>query len=277
MILETKHIKQFTLLYVLLFIGNYVWLWFENHLLFQVAPVFFYNKLDVTLNVLLLTNIHQYIINHYWSCYVLDALFLVLNFAIIFSFNKQHKYLKYICITTFVFNVIYCLLLSITGIQSIEQCIALFFMPLIFYKYDFKWFHFSINTIRLIFITVIVSAAVWKLRTLSAFNAEQMSGILLHQHAAYLISNSETIYGKLISFIINHSALSFSLYLLGFIAELLFVIGYFTKKYDKSLIIVLLLFIVLDLLLMRINYFSWLPFMLCFYYSEYKQTAFSRS
>ncbi len=225
----------------------------------------------------MITSIHQFIINHYWSCYVLDTLFLVLNFGIIFCFNKHHKFLKCICITTIVFNIIYCLLLTITGIQSIEQCIALFFMPVLFYKYDFKWFHFSVNVIRLIFITIIVSAALWKIRTLSILNTEQMSGILLHQHATQLTINPEAIYGKLISFIINHNALSFSLYLAGFLAELLFVIGYFTKKYDKHLIIILLLFIMLDLVVMGINYFSWLPFMLCFYYSDYKQTAFSRN
>ncbi len=276
MILETKHIKQFTLLYVIIFLSNYCWLCFEEHLLFQVAPVFFYNKLDVTLNVLMLTHIHQFVITHYWSCYILDALFIITNLGLIYCFNARHKFLKYICIATIIFNISYCLLLSIFGIQSIEQCIALFFMPIIFYKNDFKWFHFSVNTIRFIFISIIVSAALWKLRTLSVFNPEQMSGILLHQHTAYLINNSETVYGQFIRFIINHTTLSFIIYLAGIIAELIFVIAYFTKKIDRLLIIVLLLFIVLDLLLMRINYFSWLPFMLCFYYSDYKQTAFSR-
>gem|GEM_PF-2959832 len=74
---------------------------------------------------------------------------------------------------------------------------------------------------------------------------------------------------QLIKYLINHTLLSFVLYWLVILAELLFLIGLFTKKYDKLLLWILIGFIVFDYFLMEINYFSWLPFSLLFYFSKY--------
>ena len=70
---------------------------------------------------------------------------------------------------------------------------------------------------------------------------------------------------KLISYVIDHARLGYLLYLLATLVELSFIVGFFTRKYDKILALLFLLFLVMDHLLMRITYYEVLPLLLTLY------------
>jgi hypothetical protein len=61
----------------------------------------------------------------------------------------------------------------------------------------------------------------------------------------------------------------YALYLAATAIELLFAIGFFTKKYDKWLIAGFLAFLAFDYWVMRIPYFEVMPYLLCLYFSKY--------
>lgn len=247
-------------------------MWFAyNGLTFSlINPVFFLNRLDVTHNFFMLSDLQHLIINHLWLQICLDVMFLILPAALLFSVYKNKRLQPLLAIITALFNILYTSFFSTMSFVSIENFTAWMFVPLIFVARSPKGFYYLLHVCRLIFITVFFSAALWKIRAGGIFNFEEMSAILFRQHASYLALNNNSWYSNFIIFLINHQAVSFTLYVCAFFAELIFVIGYFTTKWDKYMILSFCLFALFDYLLMGINYFTWLPFMGCFYFSKYR-------
>lgn len=255
-----RHINQFAWFYLACFLFNFSSLIIDGNLLIQYKPVFFSNRLDLSLNILMLGNLHKLILNNNTWCYLLDGSYLIINLILVVCYLKNSKYLSIICIFTLFINLTFALLSSISEICTIGPLTPNFIVPLILFKKDLKWFYFSLHSVRIIFIIIFFSAALWKLRTGAIFNLEQMSAILIHQHAPYFTVNSGNVYAKIILFFIEHKILSYSVFLLGFLAELLFIVGFFTKKYDKQLMILFVGFLVFNLFFMRIDYLNWFVF-----------------
>lgn len=89
-----------------------------------------------------------------------------------------------------------------------------------------------------------------------------MSGVLLYQHAE-LLSNSPGYWQTdLIQWLIGHPSIGYTFYLLATLFELVFIVGFFTKKYDHLLIIGFIVFLIFDHLIMRIPYYELLPYLI---------------
>ena len=104
-----------------------------------------------------------------------------------------------------------------------------------------------------------------------AFNAVQMSGVLLYQHKEFLTSSPDHWLSHFFYWIINHPLVGYLIYLLGTLLELLFLSGFFTRKFDRILLYAFILFLLLDLFLMRIYYWELSPFMITLLYSRYRR------
>ena len=122
---------------------------------------------------------------------------------------------------------------------------------------------------RYFFLFFFASAAIWKLRQGGTFNPEQMSGILLMQHKEYLVSAPDYWYTHFIYWLVKHQAIGFVLYLTGTLLEMVFIIGFFTKKYERILLMLFIAFLIMDFFIMRISYFEILPMALPFLFSKY--------
>ncbi len=269
----TKHINKFAWFYLACFLFNFIWLIIDGNLLTQYQPFFFTNRLDVSLSLLLNFNLHKLILESKIYCVVLDTLYFLSNLLLVVAHLKNSRYLKIFCATTLLFNLTFALIISITEIYTIERLFPNFIVPIIFWSRNFNWFYYSMYCIRIVFVIIFFSAALWKVRTGAIFNTEQMSAILIHQHTPYLLNNSENFYGQFILFLINHKLFAFSFYLLGFFSELVFSMAFFTKKYDKFLLVLFIGFLIFNLLLMRIDYLNWLIFSVCLFFSQKKLQA----
>jgi hypothetical protein len=93
-----------------------------------------------------------------------------------------------------------------------------------------------------------------------------MSSILLSQHKEMLqeTENITTMYWWLI----HHPPVSYCLYFAGTLIELSFLTGFFTKRYDKVLASLYILFLIMNLIIMRINYWQTFPFIIVLIYSN---------
>jgi hypothetical protein len=148
--------------------------------------------------------------------------------------------------------------------NSIEAHTAWLLFPIAFLAGNPKTFRLLLDGLRYFFLFCFVSAGLWKVFNSGLFNTEQMSGILLYQHAE-LLSNSPGYWqSQFIQWLIEHKGVGYALYLVATILELAFIVGFFTKRYDRWLMAGFIAFLVFDLLVMRIPYFEWLPFMLAF-------------
>ncbi len=267
MLINEKHTKQFASFYLLCFLIHFSWLWFNN-LLFSLAnPVFFLNKLDFTRNLLMLANMQHYLLNNNWVRLCFDILYGTLPVLLTIATIRNWQGKPVMAICTAVFTLIYGIFFSSVTYISIEGYISWILVPLIFSATTVKGSYHYLHAIRIIFILIFVSAGIAKISTLAVFNSEQMAGILLSQHKVYLVSNENDWFTKFIYFLVRHKEVAYFFFILGTLAELSFAVGVFTRRFDKLLILVFCLFLMFDFFLMRINYFTWMVFMGCFYFS----------
>lgn len=269
MLLSEKHIKQFACFYLLCFLINYGWFWFNGLLFSSVNPVFFLNRLDLTRNIFMLGNLQHFIINYQWLRVCLDVTYLVLPVILTVTVLVNFKGNAIIAFCTIAFTLVYAIFFSAFTYISIEGYISWILVPLILSARTTKGFYYYLHAIRILFVLFFVSAAIAKIRSGVIFNTEQMAAILLKQHNIYLVSNPDDWFTKSINFIVEHKAIGYIFFVCGTIAELLFATCFFTRRFDGYLIWVFCIFLAGDLFLMRINYFTWMVFMGCFYYSSF--------
>ncbi len=270
MFLSSIHRKKIAAFYFICFALCYGWYYLHGLLLHQLSPVFFLNKLDITVNLVLLTNLHTAVINNPVLQVVLDSLYFLLPLSLFISCLAGYKLQYILAIATSAFNLVYAILLSTMSPLSIEGFTGWIMLPLVFAFKNERSFYFILQTMRYFFLLIFFSAALWKIRAGGIFNTEQMSAILLKQHAAYLVGSTGEWYVGFINYLVSHKILSYCLYLAAALAEFVFIIGFFTKKYDRLLIIIFLAFALFDYFLMGINYFSWSAFLSCLWFSSYK-------
>ena len=95
-----------------------------------------------------------------------------------------------------------------------------------------------------------------------------MSGILLFQHKELLANSPGFWQSNLITFLVEHKILSYILYLSTVLLELSFIVGFFTKKFDRLLILGFIFFLLMDHLIMRIPYYEVSPLLLTLWFSK---------
>ncbi|MEO5944981.1 MAG: hypothetical protein ABIP30_17415 [Ferruginibacter sp.] len=267
--LTDKHIKQFLGSYLAWFIIYYVWIFCTGLLFSQVQPVFFLNRLDLTGNILMLGNLQHLLIKSQSLRIIFDLLYLLLPCLLVFFNLKKSKAVPYIAIATAVFSFVYNYFYTLMIFVSPEVFVVWMFMPFIFSTCSIKGIYFRLHTVRIIFLVFFLSSALWKIRAGGIFNTDQMSGVLKSQHAPHLVNNISDWYAAMISWFISHPAISYTLYLFAFLAEFSFIVGFFTTRFDKYLLILFCMFIIGDYFFMEINYCSWFAFAGCLYFSRF--------
>ena len=269
--LTKKHTTQFLYFYLICFVVNFVWFYFNRLLFSDFNPIFFYNKLDFTTNFLLATNIQQVVISSHRFRILLDLVFFLLPFLLVIANYFSPKVRPVIAIINVLYNLFYCLLLSIFTFSTTGQFVPWVIVPILFCCISQEKYTAIFNALRLIFIGIFFSAGVWKFATGALFNVEEMSAVLLNQHAQILVEATKTFKIATILFLVEHKVLSYLFYLASFIAEISFIVGFFTKKFDKYLAILLGLFLIFDFALMFIYYFSWVVFIGFLYFTKFER------
>ena len=267
--LNDTHIKQFAKAYLLFATINFIWLAITQQLLTNLQPVFFTNTLDASAFVFRLTGIQQAILNYKWVQILLDCCFLVLPFLICIFAYYNRSLMFWTALVTVLFNCLFAIFYTSVSYMTIGMYQAWTLIPIILCCKTFKGFYFNLHSVRIIILFILFSAAIWKIYRGGIFNNSEMSSILLKQHTNYLVSDPENAYSKFIFFFIKNISFAYVVYILGFLAELVFAVGFFTKKWDRYLMIILILFALFDYVFMQINLFCWMPFCLCFWYSKF--------
>ena len=220
----------------------------------------------------MLSDIQHSLINSASLRMTFDLTYLLLPAILVYMCLQNKRSQSLIALCTALFNIMYNYYFSTMSFVSIEVLVGWMIVPMIFIARKPKDFYFTMHAVRILFILFFFSAALWKIRAGGIFNIGQMSGILLSQHASYLLNNTSW-FSQMIEYLIEHEKLSYLLYLFAFLAELCFITGLFTRRFDKYLILIFCLFAVFNYFLMEINYFTWLPFMGCLYFSKYTIVA----
>ena len=217
----------------------------------------------------MLSNLQHLLLKSFWLRVAFDGAFFILPVLLVAAVVYDFSIKKIIAYITIAFTIVYAIFFSSISYVSMQGYMSWILMPVVLSATSVKRFYYYLHLVRIIFITMFVAAAFWKIASGAVFNVEQMSGILLKQHAVYLVSNPEDWFTRFVYFLAAHTILAFSFYLAGTLVELAFVIGLFTRKYDRLLMAALLAFLFADYFLMQIYYFIWLVFAGCFYFSSF--------
>ena len=239
--------------------------------LYQVSPTFFNTRFDFFTWIFMQSGLHQWLLNNKAGCILFDAIFYSLPFVYFLIYKKNERAAAWFAIPWLLFNWLYVQCYTLYPTNSIEGHVQWLLMPLLFLTTRIRSFYYMMHGLRYFFLFFFASAAIWKLRQGGIFNMEEMSGILLFHHKEQLVAAPEHWYSQLIYWLVRHPFLGWLLYAAATLLELVFAVGFFTKKYDRQLIILFVLFIIFDYFLMRIPYFEISPLLLPFLFSKFTE------
>jgi hypothetical protein len=278
--------QRFTRDFLLLFYILAAYKWFNGQFMYQLQPHFFNNRFDPVAWLLMETGIHQWLLNNRPGWILFDLAFYTMPLLWWLSWKRngygistaqptrtKKDYLVN-CVIVAVWlavNWVYVQCYTLFPSNSIEGHAAWLLMPFLFAARNLKSFYFLMHGLRYYFLFFLASAAIWKFRQGGFFNIEQMSGILLYQHKEYLVNAPAHWYTQFIYAIVRHPVAGWVIYAAGTLLEFSFAVGFFTKRYDRWLFAGFIIFLLLDMAIMRIPYFELLPLSLPLLFSGYRQ------
>jgi len=208
-----------------------IYLLLSNTLLHQFQqPVFKYLDLDITYYLFHTTRIHSFLIgNHIISMAFDYALF---GFSILCFLHP----LKRVYLIGF-YSFFFCYLITRNTYALSHDHL---FHGVIFAVFPFLFrsnitAKFLWEFVRYIHLFVFSSAFFWKLFRGSCFEYNHLESIIKLNLTSYLIENPKSIYTDLYTWLFLHPDILYTLWVLAIAMEALFIIGFFTKKYDLKL------------------------------------------
>ena len=273
--LAQKHKTAFIASYCILFYILMFHKWWNGLWMVQLKPHLFNTRFDMVTWLIMKTGLHNWLIDNSCGWMLLDVVFYAVPLLYWVTYKKSKKLGIVVAVAMLLVNWIYIECYTLYPTNSIESFTGWLLFPFLLLTTSLNGFYYVLNAIRYFFLFFFISAAVWKIVQHGFFNVHEMSGILLYQHKDYLAS-SQNWYTSFIYWLVDRPKVSYVLYLVATLFELSFIIGFFTKKYDRYLIILFLLFLLMDVLVMRIPYWEVAPYLLTLIFSNYKQPTFNR-
>lgn len=152
---------------------------------------------------------------------------------------------------SFLFSVFFLLYTSVIDIWvetiDIHSGIALVAMGFVFFPKNIDWFLILSRFARYYFCFAFLSAGLWKLFRGNMFSADHAHYTFLTEHIGYMVSHPNGWLHDWINYFIQLPIwLHYSLYVAAIVLELIYIVGFFTYKYDKILLCLAILFLIVD-------------------------------
>ena len=261
---------RFTYAWLRIFYGLAAYKWLNGLWLYQVDPYLVVTRFDGVSWLLQQTGFMQLVLGHQWIQALLDGLFygLPLGYGILAGSGRQRQ-AAWLAWGWLITNWLYVLSYCSYTTNSIESHTGWLLFPLLFATTTLPSFYYLLHGLRYFFLYFFFSAGVWKLTQGGAMEPLTMTRILVEQHKDWLLTAGNYWQANLIRWFITNPPAAYLLYLAATGIELLFGMGFFTRKFDKWLIAGFAAFLLFDYWVMRIPYFEVMPYLLCLYYSKY--------
>jgi hypothetical protein len=259
----TRDNKILLTVYFLFYYAVFLFFYLDDRLLSQYQPILFNYNRDLTELALIATGLPRWFISHPIALTVADGLAFLLPAALLFVAIRRGRYATALGGAFVGFLALYFLLADIFWQVHHEPFILYLLLAFAFVTNREDRFYKLLEACRYYFLYIFVSAAIWKIARGAVFNGREMSRILLLHHSDLLTSHSDlpgepcSLFScRVYTWLINHPYCSYWLYLGGVLLEASFIIGFFTRRWDRLLIVLALVFVIGDLLVMRIPYWT---------------------
>ena len=225
-------------------------------LLINFRAGFYVEHLDITRFLYHHSGIWALIDNNFYVAAFFDTLYFLLPITYLILLYQKNNWNYLVAWVLVFYNLFYSVAVNASLESGIEPHYVFILMPILFTSRKELGYMYTYNFVRYCFLYIFLSAAIFKLVNGGAFHMEQLSGALIANHSSLLLINPEWWYSKFISFIIAHKQVGYGLFFTAVTLQLSFSVGFFTSKFDRILQFLFVGFLIMDLLLMRINYFQ---------------------
>lgn len=193
-------------------------------------PVLIFPQIDNTYWIFHYLQIPEMLTQYQWLSIAFDiSVFALIFLSMFFSRGGVFPFLLSILIWIY-----YLSFNTFAGHHYIQ--VGLLFIVLPFIATDKRNFNLLFEAVRYYCCFLYASSGAYKLFRGAVFNQEQMSSILMNDNADAIYSNPNSFLSESTHYLIQHTALAQSLFILAALLELLFIAGFFTKKYDLLLL-----------------------------------------
>lgn len=254
--------KKLLLQYCILFYALAAYKIINQQLLSQNFLFFSINEADVTGLIFTQSGAANFLLQHPFCISIIEIIFYAMPLVLSASNYLHSSYCHRIAIITVLVNFLYVLIHSIFIATSIHSQLVWIVVPLIFTVRDKERSALLFDGIRYFFLFFFCSAGIWKIVNGGAFYPNQFAEILLRQHADLLFNQPKHWYSQFMFALTGNRILCNLLYRAAIVLQVFFITGFMTKRFDRLLILMFLIFVGFDFFLMRIPYFETFPYLL---------------
>ncbi len=236
-----------------------IYQWSASLLISQLeSPVLIRTDIDLTYWLLHWTGIVELISQHYWAGITFN--FLLFGFtmsAIVWSSKRV------LAIATTLLFVIYVISLNSFMNWHYHNIITLLFLLLPFCTKSIKQFSIYFAGARYALLYVYASAAIWKLSRGSVFNSGQMQWLIEHNYVDRMAEKdfNPSFLEQLMISMLDHPVLMDALLIVGIAMEAVFIVGFFTRKFDVALMLIGIIFHLFTTILVDVSFIQlWIIF-----------------
>ncbi len=252
--------KSYALYFYACFIFFLIVRYFDQLFLHQIsANPIRSPRVDLVVWTTQLSGIPNFISSSGIGIYI-DILVIILPIVILYQIYKVKKYNRLAAILALIFGI-YILIIYCFPTLSIRKYLGLVLIPIAFTFTSEKRYSYYLQLMRYYVLFVFTSASLWKIFRGVAWDSTHMQLSLKAQHIDNFINWPDHHITSLLSYIVDNPTYCAILFLAAVVSQLTFALGFFTKKYDRLLAFLLIVFIVSDYLVMRIEYWEYVVFL----------------
>ncbi len=216
--------------------GSLLYAFFSHTMLHQLqGPVLQYPYVDPSYWVMVLSGVPGFLVGHYWAALVFDVC-LFASCVLVLVFPGR----RWLVAVFFVLYVVFFFTYNLYGNWHTSSKAGVLLAPLPFMTSDQRRFRLLWEGLRYFTLFIYFDAFLWKLFRGTWLHADQGILIIRENLAAYLYHHPSTMQARLYYWFLLRPGLVDWLFKLGWLAEGVFVVGFFTRKYDQWLLVVFL-------------------------------------
>jgi hypothetical protein len=226
-----------------------VYFFANNSLLSQLQqPALIYPGSDNSFWLLHIFRIPQFLLQHYWLALAFDIV-LTVSCIICIVVPEQKMFTWITVIGIWLLYVCFCSAAGKHYAQIGYLLAPVPFLALRQHRFDLLW-----QCLRYWVCFLYGSAGLYKIYYGGFGSGQDMSGILQVMNAEWLVYHADTVQASVIRYLMNNEGLSQWLFRLATVVDVLMLIGFFTRKFDKWLLAGLLLFHLANYFLLHISF-----------------------
>ena len=254
--------RQYRFILAILFFEICIYFFCNIHLTSFQQNTFVAFEQDPLLWLVYFSGLPQLILSSSFLSYFIDVLILLLLITLIYRPLKKWVAIL-LLIALFIF---YCIFTTHLGHRNYQSGYLFVLIPFLFAKTKNKQIAFELTRYFLLFFYV--SAAFFKFKSGSLFVSDHFSHEVVNQFTPYFLEHSYSIRTDFNLYLITHHSFAKLLYCGATFLEFIVVIGFFTKRFDTYLGIIILIFHFANWFIMDIAPVGQIAFICTLFFSQ---------